>query len=80
MTEKKDLLFLLERLKSEKFEKLVANVHDKKESVIQIRKLKRALDHGLLLKKLHRVIKSNGKDWLKPSNDMNTDLRKKSNK
>ena len=40
-----------------KVEKLVANLHDKNEYVIYIRNLKQALNHGLLLKRDHRVIK-----------------------
>ena len=51
-----DLLFLPERMKIEKVEKLVANLHDKTEYVIHIRNLKQALNHGLILKKVHRVI------------------------
>ena len=31
-----------------------------------MRNLKQALNHGLILKKVHRVIKFNQKDWLKP--------------
>ena len=38
--------------------------------------LKRALNHGLKLKKVHRVIRFNQKVWLKPYIDMNTELRK----
>ena len=36
MTLKNDLSFLLERMKIEKVEKLVANLHDKTECVIHI--------------------------------------------
>ena len=50
-------------MKGEKVEKLVA---------------KQALNHGLVLKKVHRVIKFNQNAWLKPYIDMNTDLRIKS--
>ena len=64
--------------KVEKLEKLVANVHDKKKYVIQIRNLKQALNHGLVLKKVDRVIKFHLKAWLKPYIDMNTELRRKS--
>ena len=45
----------------EKVEKLVTNLHDKTEYVIHIRNLKQALNHGLVLKKVHRVIKFNQK-------------------
>ena len=60
----------------EKVEKVVANLHVKTEYVMYIRNLKQTLNYGLVLKKVHRVIKSN-KAWLKPCIDMNTDLRRK---
>ena len=44
-------------MKVEKVEKLVANLHDKTEYVIHVRNLKHALNHGLFLKKVHKVIK-----------------------
>ena len=43
-------------MKIEKVEKLLANLHDKTEYVILIRNLKQAFNHGLVLKKVHRVI------------------------
>ena len=49
----------------------------KNECVIHIRNLKQALDHGLILKKVHRVIKFNQKDKIKSYIDMNTKLRQK---
>ena len=48
-------------MKLEKVKKLVANLHDKTEYLIRIRNLKQALNHGLILKKVHRVIKFNQK-------------------
>ena len=54
-----DFSFLLKIIKIEKFEKLVAILHDKNEYVIQIRNLKQALSHGLSLKKFYSVIKFN---------------------
>ena len=72
-----NLPFLPERMKLEKVEKLVANLHDKTEHVMQIRSLKQALNHELALKKVHKVIKFNRNDWLKAYIDLNTDLRKK---
>ena len=61
-----DLPFLPERMKIEKVEKLVANLHDKTEYVIHIRNLKQALNHRLVLKKVHRNVKFYEKAWLKP--------------
>ena len=72
-----DLPFLLERMKIKKVGKLEANLNNKTEYVIHIRNLKKALNHGLVLKKVHRVIKSNQNAWLKPYIDMKTDLIKK---
>ena len=63
-------------MKIEKVEKLVVNLHDKNEYVIHIRNLKQALDHGLVLKKVHRVIKFNQNAWLKWYINMNTGLKK----
>ena len=71
----KYLPFLPERKKVEKVEKLICSIEDKEKYVIHIRALKQALNHGLKLKKVHRVIKFNQKAWLKPYIDMNTKLR-----
>ena len=38
-------------MKTEKVEKLVANLHDKTEYIIHIRILKQALNHGFIFKK-----------------------------
>ena len=54
---------------------LVANLHDKTEYVIHIRILKQALNHGLVLKKVHKVIIFNQIAWLKPYIDMKIDVR-----
>ena len=43
-------------MKIEKAKKLVANLHNKTEYVIHIGRLKQALNYGLALKKVHRVI------------------------
>ena len=67
----------IKRMKIEKVEKLVPNLHDKTECVINIRNSKQALNHRLIMKKVHRVIKFNQNVWLKSYIDMNTDLRKK---
>ena len=49
--------FYLKKKKIEKVEKLVANLHDKTEYLIHIINLKQTLNHELVLKKLHRIIK-----------------------
>ena len=46
-------------MKIEEVKKLVANLHDKTEYVIHIRNLKQALNHGLGLRKVDKVIKFN---------------------
>ena len=46
-------------MKIGKVEKLVANLHNKQEYVIHTRNLKQALNHGLVLKKVNKVIKLN---------------------
>ena len=48
---------------------------DKRNYIVRIRVLKQALNYGLSLKKVHRVIRFNQKAWLKPYIDMNTKLR-----
>ena len=62
-------------MKIEKCNKLVCKIQDKGKHVVHIRALKQALNHGLILKKVHRVIQFNQEAWLKPYIDMNTKLR-----
>ena len=69
-----DLPFLSERMKIKKCNKLVCNLFDKKEYVVHIRVLKQALNHGLVLQKVIRVIQFNQEAWLKPYIDMNSIL------
>ena len=71
-----DLPFLSERMEVNKCKKLVCNLFNKKKYVVHINSLKQALNHELKLKKIHRVIEFNQKEWLKPYIDMNTELRK----
>ena len=72
-----DLPFLPKRMKIGTCKKLVYNLYDKKNYVFHMRSLKQVLNHGLILKKVHRVIQFNQEAWLKPYIDMNTKLRKK---
>ena len=59
------------------FNKDFIQIYINDSDVIHTRNLKPALNHGLKLKKVHRVIKFNQKAWLKPYIDVNTELRKK---
>ena len=70
-----DLPVLAETKKIEKCNKLVCSIHDKENYVVHIRALKQALSHGLILKKVHRVIQFNQEAWLKSYIDMNSELR-----
>ena len=72
----KDLPFLPQQKKINKVHKLVTTLDDKEKYVLQNTSLKPALDHGLKLKKVHRVIQFKQEIWLEPYIDMNTDLRK----
>ena len=51
-----DLPFMCEKMKINKVEKLVPNLHNKRRYVIHVRALRQVLEHGLILKKVHRVI------------------------
>ena len=71
-----DLPFLPERMEINKCKKLVCSLYNKKKYLVHINSLKQALNHGLKLKKIHRIIEFKQKAWLKPYIDMNTELRK----
>ena len=60
------LSFLTGRNKIKKCNKLICDIHAKKNNVVHIKILKQELNQGLILKKLHRVIQFNQKAWLKP--------------
>ena len=71
-----DLPFLPERMKINKSTKLFCNVQDKKNYVVHIVALKQALNHGLKLAKVYKIIQFDQEAWLNPYIDMNTGLRK----
>ena len=72
-----DLPFLLERMIINNTKKLVCNLNDKKNYIVHINVLKQALDHGLKLRKVHRVIEFDQEAWLKEYIDVNAELRNK---
>ena len=54
-----DIPFLPERKKIRKFNKLICDFHYKKNYVVHIRALKQSLNHGLILREVHKVIQFN---------------------
>ena len=70
-----DLPFLPERNKIKKCNNVSGKIHDKENYAVHIRALKQALNHGLILKKVYRVIEFNQEACLKPYIDINTKLR-----
>ena len=70
------LPFLPKRMKTDECKKLVCNLRNQKKYDVHIRSLKQALNHGLKLKKVHRIIEFNQEAWLRAYIDMNTELRK----
>ena len=61
----KDLPFLPERRKLDKVEKIASRIEDKGKYVIHMRALKQALNNGLKLENVQRVITFQEKAWLK---------------
>ena len=61
-----DLPFLPKIKKIDKCKKLVCNLRNKKKYVVHIKSLKQALNHGLKLKKVHRIIEFKQEAWFKP--------------
>lgn len=57
--------------------KLLLTLEDKKNYVIHYRMLKLALQHGLVLKKVHRVLQFDQSPWLKDYIMLNTEMRAK---
>ena len=58
-----DLPFLSEIMKIDECNNFVRSFYDKNNYVIHIRALKQVLNHGLILKKVHKVIQLNQKVW-----------------
>eukprot|EP00438_Fugacium_kawagutii_P007257 Skav211577 [mRNA] locus=scaffold2228:403820:405304:+ [translate_table: standard] len=62
--------------KDEKTKKLILNLNDKDKYVVHIRTLQFYLKQGLKLKKIHRAIRFEQKEFLKPYIEFNTERRK----
>ena len=71
-----DFPFLAESMVINNTKKLVCDLQDRKNYVVHINVLKQALDHGLKLRKVHRVIEFDQEAWLKKYINFSTELRK----
>ena len=67
-----DLPFMCEKMEINKVKKLVPNLYDKKNYVNHVRVLNQAFKHGLILKRVHRMIEFDQSVWLKPYINFNT--------
>ena len=74
-----DLPFLPDRMLVNKVNKLICSEYDKTNYSVHILALQQALKHGLILKKVHKVISFRQGAWLEPYITMNTELRTKAN-
>ena len=72
-----DLPCLPQKMKINKCDKLICNLCDKNNYVVHIGLLKQALNHGLILKKVHKVISFNQEAWMKDYVITNIEERKK---
>ena len=70
-----DLPFMCGKMKINGVEKLVPNLYYKRKYVIHIKALKQAIDHGLVLEKIHRAIEFKQSAWMREYIDFNTRLR-----
>ena len=70
-----DLPFMCAKMKINGVEKLVPNLYYKRKYVVHIKALKQAIDHGLVLERIHRAIEFKQSAWMREYIDFNTKLR-----
>ena len=70
-----DIPFMCTKMKVNGVEELIPNLCYKRKYIIHIRALKQALDHGLILERIHRCIRFKQSPWMKEYIDFNTKLR-----
>ena len=70
-----DLPFMCGKMKINGVEKLVPNLYYKRKYAIHIKASKQAIDHGLVLEKIHRAIEFKQSAWMREYIDFNTRLR-----
>ena len=66
---------MCEKIKVGGVEKLIPNLYYKMKYVIHIRCLVQAIQHGLVVEHIHRVIEFKESNWMKGYIDFNTRLR-----
>lgn len=71
-----DEVFDITKTKKNKIEKLLLTFYDKKNYVVHYKMLKLALRHGLVLKKVHRILSFRQSNWMKSYIDLNIEYRK----
>ncbi|XP_055384219.1 uncharacterized protein LOC129613909 [Condylostylus longicornis] len=72
-----DLPFCAEnkRINNMKCSKLICDLNNKERYIIHYKNLKHCLEHGLILKKIHRILEFDQSCWLKPYIEMNNSYR-----
>ena len=70
-----DLPFMCTKMKINGVEILIPSLYYKRKFITHIRALKQALDHGLVLERIHRCIRFKQSPWMKEYKDFNTRLR-----
>ena len=70
-----DLSFMCSKMKINGVEKLVPNLYYKRKYIIQVKALAQALEHGLVLERIHRCIEFKQSAWMREYTDLNTRLR-----
>ena len=70
-----NLPFMSGKMKINGVDKLVPNLYYKRKYVVHIKALKQAIDHGLVLERIHRAIEFKQSAWMREYIDFNTRLR-----
>ena len=70
-----DIPFMCAKMKVNEVEKLIPNLYNKRKYIVHIRALKQAIDHGLVLRRIHRCIRFSQSPLMKEYIDFNTRLR-----